>query len=161
MTATVTRRSLARAGTVSALAILVADSAMRKRIPSPGVAVAQDEPTVAVAMLDRHAEKLEPLFDTYSEQAGIDVEITPFEYEDLYRQASLALTQQASTFDVVSLQDAWIPQFASLLSPFDYAVVPSEQIIPVATELTRYPAESQPCGVPWLGDAQFFVSRIQ
>jgi multiple sugar transport system substrate-binding protein len=122
-------------------------------------AAAQDETPLAVALLDVHAERLEQLIASYAETQESEIEVTPLAYGELYSQLSLALTQRSPDFDVVSIDDPWIPQFASFLTPIDFAADISETIVPIAMQLARYPDEAAPCGLPWLGDAQFFAAR--
>lgn len=121
-------------------------------------AKAQDD-SLSIAMLEVHAERLEPLIDAYAEQTDIDCAITPLAYGELYSQLSIALTQRSPDFDVVSLDDSWVPQFASFLQPFERLSATSSIVVPIAQELARYPSDATPCGVPWLGNAQFMVMR--
>ncbi len=129
------------------------------QLPGPGPlrTAGQDGP-LSIVLLDEHAERLEPLIEAYSEE-GVEVDVTPLGYSELYSQLSLALTQRAATFDVVSLDDPWIPQFASFLTPLDRSSEAASEVIPIANELARYPSDAAACGFPWLGDAQFFVTR--
>lgn len=110
-------------------------------------------------MLDRHWKAIEPLADDYAADAGIELKVSPLEYDELYTQLSLALTQRAGTFDVVLLSDAWIPQFATFLTQLDISSDQAAGFVPVSFELGRYPTDSLPCALPWLGETQFFVSR--
>ena len=121
--------------------------------------VAQSDTPVTVAMLDMHAERLAPLLQSYAESSGSDIDVTPLAYSDLYKQLSLALTQRSPTFDVVSLDDKWIPQFASFLRPVNIPSDLREVMVPIATTLSRFPEDATPCGFPWLGDSQFLASR--
>jgi multiple sugar transport system substrate-binding protein len=110
-------------------------------------------------MLDRHWQAIEPIADVYATDAGIELKVAALAYDELYTQLSLTLTQRADTFDVVLMADAWIPQFATFLTPLD---IPSDQLsafVPASIELGRYPIDSTPCALPWLGEAQFFVLR--
>ena len=120
---------------------------------------AEDQPGLAVAMLDRHWEAIEDLVDAYTSDAGIELKVTPLGYDELYTQLSLALTQRASTFDVVLMADPWIPQLASFLNPLEVTSDEADAFVPTSFELGRYPAESQACALPWLGETQFFVLR--
>jgi multiple sugar transport system substrate-binding protein len=120
---------------------------------------AQDDVPLAIALLDTHAERLESLIDGYSKAQEIKIEVTPLAYGELYNELSLALTQRSPAFDVVSLDDSWIPQFASFLTPIDFAADISELVVPIAMQLARYPDDALPCGLPWFGDSQFFSAR--
>ena len=128
-------------------------------LPSATRVVAQDDTPLSVALLDSHAERMKPLIDEYASQIGIEIEITPLAYGELYSQLSLALTQRSPAFDVVSLDDPWIPQFASFLTAIDSDNHLSDDVVPVANAVSRYPEDAMPCGLPWLGDSQFLVTR--
>ncbi len=120
---------------------------------------AQDDTPLNVAMLDVHAKRLEPLLRSYSESMGFDIDVTPLAYGDLYKQLSLALTQRSAAFDVVSIDDPWIPQFASFLRPVDLSSELRDVMVPIAGALSRFPEDALPCGLPWIGDSQFLVTR--
>ncbi len=120
---------------------------------------AQDNAPLAIAMLDEHAKRLDPLIDALSERQETEIDVTPLSYGELYSEVSIALTQRSPTFDVVSLDDAWIPQFASFLTPVAIDSESSDRIVPIAVELARYPEDAANCGLPWLGDSQFFATR--
>ncbi len=122
-------------------------------------AAAQGDSPLTVAMLDVHAERLAPLIQSYADETGSGIDVTPLAYGDLYNQLSLALTQRSPKFDVVSLDDPWIPQFSSFLTPVDLPSHVSDVVVPVASALARFPADATPCGLPWLGDSQFLVTR--
>jgi len=119
----------------------------------------QNADTLAIALLDVHWQALEPLTKQFTETSGLEIVATPLGYDDLYGQISLALTQRASTFDVVFLADPWIPQFASFLSPIELPTALRSTLAPVAIDISRYPDASPSCAIPWLGDTQFFAIR--
>lgn len=156
-----------RRNVLGAMASLVGVAAPFQAAASPGESrssalVSNDEKTtLTVALLESHWEALQELADAYAESEGFEIDAYPLPYGELYSQLSLALTQQAPTFDVVSLEDPWIPQFASFLAPID---VPSDLIdgfVPIAAALSRYPDGAPPCSLPWVGDAQFFGARLE
>lgn len=119
----------------------------------------EDDRPLSVALLASHAEQMEPLLDTVEESLGFEVETTALEYAELYSQLSLVLTQRAPTFDVVSLDDVWVPQFSTFLTPLKQTESYLSQVPEVVSALSSFPGESEPCCVPWFGNAQFFVSR--
>jgi multiple sugar transport system substrate-binding protein len=154
---------VSRRGVLRGAAVMTAVGAAQQvltHVPRRRETAAEEE-RLSIALLDVHAERMESLFEEYAEETGIDLEITPLGYEELYTQLSLALTQRSSSFDVVSLDDCWIPQFSSFLTPLDVDSDAWEQNVPVVNEVASYPSDSPPCGIPWLGDVQFFVSRSQ
>ena len=120
---------------------------------------AQGNAPLAVAMLDVHADRLASVIDELTDEREREIEVTPFSYGELYSELSIALTQRSPKYDVVSLDDAWIPQFASFLTTVDLDGDMSDLIVPIAMKLSRYPDNADPCGHPWLGDSQFFATR--
>jgi len=122
-------------------------------------AVKQGPDALAIALLDVHWQLLKPLAAQFTEISGIEIAATALDYDDLYGQISLALTQRASTFDVVFLVDPWIPQFASFLAPIELPSSLVDAMAPVAIDLSRFPEASRSCAMPWLGEIQCFALR--
>ncbi|MCO5221133.1 MAG: hypothetical protein M9947_06040 [Thermomicrobiales bacterium] len=118
----------------------------------------QEEGRITFAVLDTHWNRIQPFVEQYAVARGVQVDPRALEYDELYRHVSLALTQRAETFDVVSLSDTWIPQFA----PFVTTMPPNDEqqagLAPVADAAARYPLDANPCGLPWVGDVQFFAA---
>lgn len=161
MSGGLTRRSLLRTalGGIGANLELAGAGAGGSTESLPAIANAEEQVTLAVAMLDTHWTVLEPLAKAFSESTGIQLDVTELDYAALYRQISLALTQRASTFDVVCLVDSWVPQFATFLSDAHVTEALSDVLAPIALELSRFPVDARPRALPWLGEVQFFVSR--
>lgn len=159
MTISITRRVLL--GTAVVLGQAVTASTNRGVPADQGalqIAMAQQETTtLSIAMLDEHWTVLEPLVTAFRDASGIELDVTPLGYADLYSQISLALTQRASTFDIVFLTDAWIPQFASFLTVLDIAPEGVDALPQAVLDLGRYPEQAAMCAVPWLGETQFFA----
>jgi multiple sugar transport system substrate-binding protein len=158
MTPNLSRRRLLEAVALSAALVGVpraANAAPEMRREQSGSR--QEQSTLSVAILDDHWAALEPYAKVYAETSGIEIEATPLAYEELYSQLSLALTQRAPTFDVVSLVDPWVPQFASFLSPIEIDSDLADSFVPVSLSVCRYPDDAQPCALPWLGEAQSFA----
>ena len=157
MKRTSNRRTLLRGATAAGAVFVVGNlEAAGNRTRNIG---AQDNDPLTIALLDTHAERLESTFDAFSEQLESEIDVTPLSYAELYNDLSIALTQRSPSYDVVSLDDAWIPQFASFLTPIEPDSELIDRIVPIASELARFPDDAAPCGLPWLGDAQFFASR--
>jgi multiple sugar transport system substrate-binding protein len=125
----------------------------------PSIEARSDELTLTVALHESHWTAIEKLADAYAEERGIVIEAKPLAYEELYNELSIALTQQATTFDIVSLEDPWVPQFATFLTPLDAPSDLLHAFVSVCEPLSRYPLDSPPCALPWLADIQIFGSR--
>lgn len=133
----------------------VGSSSRATRLPGASSASAE-EPRLTVAMLDSHWSAVSSLVDQFTSERRIEIEPKTYAYGELYSQLNLALTQQAPTFDVVSISDPWMPQFASFLVPIMVTQKEVDTFVPVAVSLGRYPESSPFTGMPWLGEAQFF-----
>jgi multiple sugar transport system substrate-binding protein len=120
-----------------------------------------EKTTLTLSLLDAQWEAIEESVEAYAEERGIEIDAKPFAYDELYSELSIALTQQAPTFDVVSLEDPWIPQFASFLVPLEANSELTEAFVPVCESLSHFPADAGACAVPWIGDVQFFGMRSE
>lgn len=121
-----------------------------------GAAARQESGKLAIAILDEHWEILEPLVEAYGEMHEIDIDTTPLSVADLYGQLSLTLTQRADTYDVVFLDDPWIPQFATFLTTLDIASDAAATFMPIAMQVGQFPSDARPSALPVLGEVQFF-----
>ena len=66
---------------------------------------------LSIAMLDRHAVKMAPLLPEIESALNRRLTIEALAAEDLYANFTIDLLQQTGRYDVVSLNDAWIPYF--------------------------------------------------
>ena len=67
---------------------------------------------ITLAAQTTDTDLIQPLLDEYSADTGVTINTAPAPYGDLYAQLNIALTQASGAYDVVSLDDPWMPQFA-------------------------------------------------
>lgn len=142
-------------GIASRISVLAAPEASPKQTQIES----DQKVSFSFALLNEHWDAIQETVESYAQQRGIEIDAKPLTYEELYSQLSLALTQQAPTFDVVSLEDPWIPQFATFLNPLEAPSDVMDSFVPVTAALGSYPEDTQLCALPWLGDVQFFALR--
>jgi ABC-type glycerol-3-phosphate transport system substrate-binding protein len=73
--------------------------------------IAERRPPLLVAMLDRHAERISPLIPAIERRLGRRLSIDPLPANDLYANYTIDLLQQTGRYDVVSMNDGWLPYF--------------------------------------------------
>ena len=126
--------------------------------------IEQKELTLALLNTDQPA--IQPLLDDYRNQTGVTIKTVVDSYDDIYTKISISLTQSTGAFDIVSLDDPWMPQFAG----GDFLVDLSERMdrdgvkvesdfLPAFLGLCQYPEESNLRALPWIGNVQLFAWR--
>src|SRR5215208_3711125 len=68
------------------------------------------EITFAVSQPDQ--QQIQPVLDEYTAATGTKINTATSDYAGLYTNLNVTLTQATGAYDVVSLDDPWIPQFA-------------------------------------------------
>src|SRR5262245_59004111 len=56
--------------------------------------------------------RLKPFVDEYKAANNVEIEIQGFPFEGLLEKLTVNLTQATGAYDVVTMDDPWIPQFA-------------------------------------------------
>lgn len=64
-----------------------------------------------VAMLDTHAQRLQPLIPAIERQLNMRLQIDALTADQLYANYTIDLLQQTGRYDAVSINDHWIPYF--------------------------------------------------
>ena len=87
-------------------------------------------------------------------------------FASLLEKLTINLTQATGAYDVVSMDDPWMPQFAggeflmNLGELMDQrGMQPDEDFIPELLALGDFPAGSGLRGIPWVGNVQVFAWR--
>jgi multiple sugar transport system substrate-binding protein len=103
---------------------------------------------------------------TYTSSTGTTVEVLELPYDQSFQKLQIALSQKTDAYDLASLDDPWIPQFAGnkFLANLDemYAQTggrPSADFQPQLLGLGDWPKGSGLRAVPWLGNVQVFAWR--
>jgi multiple sugar transport system substrate-binding protein len=126
----------------------------------------QDGGEITFALTSDDQAKVQPLLDEYQANTGVRVNTAPAPYGDLYTQLNVTLTQAGDAYDVVSLDDPWIPQFAGgefLINLEELfaaeGLTVDEDFIPELLALGDFPSGTGLRGIPWVGNVQVFAWR--
>ncbi len=122
--------------------------------------------TVVFALGQDDAPKIQPLVDEYSSANNVTIELQPNPFASLLEKLTLNLTQATGAYDIVSMDDPWMPQFAGgqflmnlqeLMDQRGMAV--DEDFVPELLALGDFPAGTGLRGIPWVGNVQVFAWR--
>src|SRR5215204_4526486 len=123
--------------------------------------------TVIFGLTSEDAPKVQPLIDEYQGVNNATVQIEQGgPYTDFQTKLITSLTQGTGTYDVVSMDDPWMPQFAggefimNLGELMDERGIESDDdFVPELIALGDYPPGSGLRGIPWVGNVQVFAWR--
>lgn len=119
--------------------------------------------TVALQTSDRL--KIQPLLDEYAWLTMTTVVVEDAPYDDLFTRLNVNLTSATGSYDVVSLDDPWIPLFAGgkFLRSLDDTIAElrftTDDFVPELLNLGRFPADGDLRAIPWNGNVQLFAWR--
>src|SRR4051794_24066922 len=111
-------------------------------------------------------QQVQPLLDEYSQKNNVKITTVPNPYADLYAKLNINLTQATGAYDVVSMDDPWMPLFAggeflaNISEMMDKKGVKADtDFLPQLLALGEFPAGSGLRGLPWVGNVQVFAWR--
>ena len=111
--------------------------------------------------------RVQPLLDDYTKATGVPIATQAFPYASLYEKLNINLTQATGVFDVVSLDDPWMPLFAGNQLLMDLGPLmeakglgPDPDFVPELLRLGEFPVGTGLRGIPWIGSVQVFARRI-
>jgi multiple sugar transport system substrate-binding protein len=111
-------------------------------------------------------ERIRNVSATYTSATGTTVEVLELPYAQSFQKLQIALSQKTDAYDIASLDDPWIPQFAGnkFLANLDdmYAKAgtkPNADFQPQLFGLGDWPKGSGLRALPWLGNVQVFAWR--
>ncbi|MBV9547221.1 MAG: extracellular solute-binding protein, partial [Chloroflexi bacterium] len=111
-------------------------------------------------------DKIRAVATAYTANTGTTVDVLELPYDQSFQKLQIALSQKTDAYDLASLDDPWIPQFAGgkFLTSLDdmYAKVgaqPSADFQPQLFGLGDWPKGSGLRALPWLGNVQVFAWR--
>jgi len=164
-----TRRRLligsAAAGAGAAIANRARRAAASPTAAVPGAARSQDATVLVVAFTSNDAQKVKPLLDEYGAANNVQFDIRQAPYDPMYAELALNLTGDTGFYDVVSMDDPWIPQFAggefiqNLSELLGRRGETFGDFIPELLALGDFPPGSGLRGIPWVGNVQVFAWR--
>jgi multiple sugar transport system substrate-binding protein len=102
----------------------------------------------------------------YTARTNTQVEVLELPYDQTFQKLQIALSQKTDAYDVASLDDPWLPQFAGgkFLVSLDElyqktGTSPSPDFQPQLFALGNFPPGSGQRALPWLGNVQVFAWR--
>ncbi|MFB6290901.1 MAG: ABC transporter substrate-binding protein [Candidatus Bipolaricaulia bacterium] len=150
---------------VSSVVVLFALSALFTLSPTEKTAFAQDTLVIA-GRAGTMTESVIEATELYEQATGTNVSITTLPYDSLYEKLVISMRGGASTFDLIMMDDPWLPQFykADFLANLDplYANSglkgPSKDFVQNSVDLCKGPEGHVRC-LPLVGNVQIFVYR--
>jgi multiple sugar transport system substrate-binding protein len=155
----------AGAGAVAAGTALTSTSAAPGRAARRYGARRQDKTTLVVAFTSDDTQKIQPLLDDYAAANNVEFDVRQSQYDALYTELNLNLSGQTGAYDVISMDDPWIPQFAGgefvmvLDDMLSSMGADTSDFVPELIALGDFPKGSGLRGIPWVGNVQVFAWR--
>jgi multiple sugar transport system substrate-binding protein len=119
-----------------------------------------------LAVTSDDAPKIQPLLDEYQQANNVTINVEQAPYNDIQAKMITNLTQGTGAYDVVSMDDPWIPQFAggefimNLGELMDQRGITADpDFVPELIALGDFPPGSGLRGIPWVGNVQVFAWR--
>lgn len=138
------------------------------RIESPRAGTAHliddvDGERIVFALLEDDLPRLAPLLEEFTVQTGVTVVPDPQPFDALFTKVSISITQGTRSYDVVSISETWVPQFAAgdFLSSLDDLVEDSIGTPFISSQLAlgRSNEDDDLRALPWRANVQVFVER--
>jgi multiple sugar transport system substrate-binding protein len=164
----VTRRQLLKLSAAGALGVgaacLMGTSAAASELVFAAPMLQASKITFLVNSGD--GDKIRKVSTAYTSSTGTTVDVLELPYDQSFQKLQIALSQKTDAYDLASLDDPWIPQFAGgqFLVNLDelYAKTgarPSADFQPQLFGLGDWPKGSGLRALPWLGNVQVFAWR--
>ncbi len=160
------RRGLLKSSAVAGAALAGAKLASASAAPTsrraPFNLRRQGGGKLVVAMTNGDQQNAQPLIDEYAQANNVEIEVQAFPFEGLLEKLTINLTQATGAYDVVSMDDPWMPQFAGgefLMNLETLGYTPDADFIAELLALGDFPQGSGLRGIPWVGNVQVFAWR--
>ena len=131
-----------------------------------GIKSAYQRGTLKVALVSNDLMKVQPLLDIYSKQHKVTISTETYPYQSLFEKIRVDLKQATSSFDIVSLDDPWMPLFSESGLLADIANLSNTaagttdgDVVPELLRLGAFPPAAGLFGIPWIGNVQVFAHR--
>jgi multiple sugar transport system substrate-binding protein len=161
--AKVSRRQLLTGTAAAGVAVALGGVSKRSAFAAPTYLQGT---TLVFTLLDTDASQVQPLVEEYQQQNNVTIEVQQAPYASLQEKMIINLTQATGAYDVVSLDDPWMPLFAggefimNLQELMDkQGLEPDPDFVPELLALGDFPKGSGLRGIPWVGNVQVFAWR--
>lgn len=166
-------RKISRRALLRTAAFTGAAAAAASRVATPDRSRASGKlqttpraPALVFAVADSQFDAVGPLVDDYARHRGVAIEVRQTPADGLLEALTINLTQGTGAYDVVSLEDPWLPALADggYLADLDglresRGIGPDPDFVPGLVALGEFPAGSGLRALPWIGDVQLFGWR--
>ncbi len=159
----INRRTLLKGAAAGAAASTLGGASKRSSFAAPAFLQGS---TIVFALTDGNAPQVQPLVDDYQAANNVTIELQPNPFANLLEKLTLNLTQTTGAYDIVSMDDPWMPQFAGgefLMNLQELmeakGLAPDPDFIPELLALGDFPAGSGLRGIPWVGNVQVYAWR--
>ena len=156
---TLDRRTLLKGAAAGAAATSLGAVSKRSTFAAPAFLQGT---TIVFALTHGNAPQVQPLVDEYAQANNVTVELQPNPFANLLEKLTLSLTQATGAYDVVSMDDPWMPQFAGgefLMNLEELGWEADEDFIPELLALGDFPPGTGLRGIPWVGNVQVYAWR--
>ncbi len=165
------RRRLIRGAAVAAGALGSLTALQAGAAPSPSAAESVSRPTqagiVRFALTADDLPRVQPLLDQYAAETGVKVEPHAFPYAELYEDLNINLTLGTCAYDVVSMDDPWMPLFAGQhfltnledLASREGLTFDRADFVPSFIALGEVTTALGLQAIPWIGNVQVYAWR--
>jgi multiple sugar transport system substrate-binding protein len=135
------RRFITAAGSVGAVSVAGCTSISGSGNPNAGGT------TITAAAASGTGGLIQQLFEDYvTPETGINIDLTILSNDDLFDSLSTSLDNEQDTYDLMAMDDPWMPRLANDLAPIrDYVDdIPTDEIIDSTLEIGTWPPEEYP-----------------
>jgi multiple sugar transport system substrate-binding protein len=164
VSARIDRRTILKGATAGVAATTLGTVSKRSTFAAPAVLQGS---TIIFGLTSDDAAKVQPLIDDYQAANNVTVQVEQGgPYSNFQTKLITNLTQGTGAYDVVSMDDPWMPQFAggefimNLGELMDKRGIESDpDFVPELIALGDFPPGSGLRGIPWVGNVQVFAWR--
>jgi multiple sugar transport system substrate-binding protein len=169
-TRSVTRRHLLRLSAAAALGLGAANLLGASSASAAGEVVFAaprlQASKITILVSSGNGAAVRGVSGAYTDKTGTAVEVLELPYDQTFQKLQITLSQKTDAYDLASLDDPWIPQFAGgqFLVNLDemYAKAgtkPNPDFQPQLFGLGDWPKGTGLRALPWLGNVQVFAWR--
>jgi multiple sugar transport system substrate-binding protein len=122
--------------------------------------------TIVFAVPTDHAPLIQPILDEYQAANNVTIQVEQGQYNEFQAKVITNLTGVTGAYDVVSLDDPWMPQFGGGEFIMNLGELMAERgaesdpdFVPELLALGDFPPGSGLRAIPWVGNVQVFAWR--